>query len=106
MIWGLSYWPTDIGGIDFENEFLNPLDNNKGIRWSEVKYTDDLSLFIFSNIGTQESEVSLTPNGESGWPFLIIVIGLPLFPSDDQLLIIGALLTVDPNLIEFPNLPS
>ena len=40
------------------------------------------------------------------WPFLIIVMGLPICPSLLHLFGSVWLLVVEPNLIEFPNLPS
>ena len=54
----------------------------KGIFWLEVKYREDKSLFISSIMGVKP--VSLE---SVGCPFLIIVIGLPLLPLLDQLLL-------------------
>ena len=58
-----------------------------------------MSLFISSVIGIQPSLLA-----SINCPFLNIRIGSPSVPTDDQLL--GWFLTVEPNLILLPHLPS
>ena len=86
-----DFWFKDAGFIE--------------ICWFEVKTIEELSLFTSSIICTHPLLSAL-----SGWPFLIIVIGSPLsssFLSLDQVFNKYSSLTfVEPNLIEFPNLPS
>ena len=92
-----------------------------GICWVEVKYIDDLSLFIFSVIGIHPSSVMSSSvlislpsdvistsvlNIFEGWPFLSIIIGLPFSPLLDQSLkLIDPDFAVLPILILLPHLP-
>ena len=77
--------------------------------WLEVKYIEDPSLLTSSKMGSQASNA--TP---FSWPFLNIVIGLPLFPSllhgfcglTLNLLKFSLYFPVEENLKELPNLPS
>ena len=63
------------------------------------------SSFMSSIVGTHPLSSNL-----SDWPFLITIIGSPVFPDVLQLLIlpsgIFSPILVDPNLMELLNLPS